>query len=697
MVLKRKILSILLDSIKSRKFPMFFSHPLLLRAWLMPALLFLVAIFYTPLSSQSKSNTLKKIYLESMYESGGVTLDQKNRVRNQISLNLYKHFKNTHTFIDDVIINGYLNQLKKQQQVGCDTDKCYKMIEDSLNPDQKISGSISYLNGKYTLTLRLIDLANSKGLLDVKEVSYGQNQMEYFVEEITKSLLDSTYKPNYKDAPPEFKEEKIDFGSIRIKSIDGIDINIFEFKSNDTKIYLILFSLKPKLEEGDKLFKEKKYKQAGEIYQSIIEVIQNSLTLDTRKSIVQYEDGIVSRRNQSFYNILQSEITSIDSEFSKSSKDTPKLLKETITKYESILNRLNRLSPDKQKEITVALNKRIEALEIKYYEIQEKKADKLYDSFSFTEAQKEYKDIYSTLQYKDGDGYRSYKIKIDKKIQATQSTGRSFVTSRVKSHCDLAEREYLLYSLEKKEFSFFKKVQAEYKIEEYLEEAESILKKTDFATQETIDSYNRLVSLINEKRDRESRLGRFFHKDDAFSVESFNQIRRDKSYFFPGWGHIYVEPGEYKSKFLYYGGWGAFWYTLYAGNKAYMNYADYSGFERTSSTYFTSLDGNSIRLIYLNDTLRQNHLEDRYKLNAQEFNTSIGIFSLFYFVSLFDALTYSETNNSLGMKDPNSIPLLKLDSGSLQLRAGANLAPTQFSPRIPTPELQYNLEYTNKF
>lgn len=665
--------------------------------WIQSTFLWLFLVFpFFGLLPQSPTLPLKKIYLESLYESNGITIDQKNRVRNQISLNLYKHFKNSHTFIDDVIINGYLNQLKKQQQIGCDTEKCYKMIEDSLNPDQKISGSLAFLNGRYTLTLRLIDLANNKGLLDVKEVSYGPRQMEYFVEELTKTLLDPTYKPKFQDAPPEFVEEKIDFGSIRIQSLDGIDIKIFEFRTNDTKSDFILASLKPRLEEGDSLFKEKKFKQSGEIYQSIIEVIQSSLTLETRKLISVYEEGIVSRRNQSFYNILQSEITAIDTAFSNSSKDTPKLLKETILKYESLLSRINRLSPDKQKEIILALNKRIEALDLKYYDIQEKKADKMYDNFSFTEAHREYRDIFSALKNKEGEGYMSYKTKIDKKIQATQSTGKSFVTSRVKAYCDLAEREYLVYSLEKNQFSFFKKIQAENKIEEYLEEAESILKKSDFASRETIDSYNRLVSLINEKRDRESRLGRFFHRDDAFSIESFNQIRIEKSYFFPGRGHMYVDPGEYKSKFLYYGGWAAFWYTLYAGNKTYINFNRYSSFERTSSFYYTDLNATTINLIYLNESLHQNHLQNRYKLSAQELNTSLGVFSLFYFVSLFDALTYSDTMGSMGSKDPNTIPLIKLDSGVIQVRAGAQLPPSQLFPRS-NPEFQYSLEYINQF
>ena len=248
---------------------------------------FLLFIFSINIFSQATKETpkIKKIYLEAIYESNGVSIDHKNKVRNQISLNLYKYFKKTHSFIDDVIINGYLNQLKKQQQIGCSTDKCYRMIEDSLNPDEKISGSISNLNGKYTLTLRLIDLSKSRGLIDVKEISYSLNQMEYFIEEITRSLLEPGYSINFKDAPPEFIEEKLDFANMRIKSQEGVDINLYEFRTKDTKSDLIIASLRSKLEEGDRLFKQKDYSGAGDTYQSILDVVQESLIPETKKQI----------------------------------------------------------------------------------------------------------------------------------------------------------------------------------------------------------------------------------------------------------------------------------------------------------------------------------------------------------------------------------------------------------------------------
>lgn len=649
----------------------------------------LAGLVFLYFSTSLVGQGIKKIYLESIYDSGGISAEEKNRVRNQISINVYKHFKKTHTLIDDVIINGYLNQLKKQQQLGCDTAKCYKMIEDSLNPDEKISGSIVFSNGKYTLTLRLIDLSGGKGMVDVKEITYSKFQMEYCIEEMTRALLDTKYRINLKDMPPEFKEEVSDFGNIRIQSIEGLDIKLYEFKANETKVDLILKSLRKKLEEGDRLFSSKKYNESGEVYQSILESIRSSLTLDTRKSIIAYEDGITARRNFSYFNSIRDEITALDDEFSKMKSNSPETIKSFLKKYELIYNKQNRLSPDKQKEILSSLGKRIESLNVKLFQFQEDRGDDHYEKFYFTEAYREYKDILLSLQNKEGDLYTPFKARIQKKISTTESTGKSFVQSRVKSYNDLAEKEFLDYNLKKNEMNFIERIQSEEKIEKYLEESERILKKSDFSSPESIESYNRLVSLINENRSKTNRIGRFYHKDDAFSSESLNQLQLEKSFFFPGYGQITFEPGEYKSKFMYYGGWASFWYVLYAGNKTTINYSRFTGFERTSTFYFSRLDTNTVNFIILQDTLRKDSLESDYKSSATEFNLALGIFASFYLVSLLDAYLSTGNPSTIGRAMPKS-PELPLGYGNLRLNATSNQS--QFAP-----EFRYGLEYSIRF
>ena len=75
---------------------------------------FLITILlsFTPLFSQSKSN--KKIYFESL-EAKGVKQDVIVKIRNQVSLTILRYFKDKYSFTDDSVVNGLLNQLKKQE------------------------------------------------------------------------------------------------------------------------------------------------------------------------------------------------------------------------------------------------------------------------------------------------------------------------------------------------------------------------------------------------------------------------------------------------------------------------------------------------------------------------------------------------------------------------------------------------------
>jgi hypothetical protein len=103
-------------------------------------------------------------------ETKRVKQDVIIKIRNQVSLSNLRYFKDKYSFTDDSVANGLLNKLKKQQKLGCDTDKCYQMIEDFLIPDEKISGVVQSEAGKYELILKLLDVSKTGGLLEQKSV-----------------------------------------------------------------------------------------------------------------------------------------------------------------------------------------------------------------------------------------------------------------------------------------------------------------------------------------------------------------------------------------------------------------------------------------------------------------------------------------------------------------------------------------------
>jgi hypothetical protein len=169
---------------------------------------------------------IKKIYLESL-ENVNVKNEIILKVRNHISLNVVNNFKNKYVFIDDSVINGLLLQLKKQQKLGCDYDKCYQMIEDNLNPDEKIVGSIRISHNQYILTLKKIEVKqNGGGITAQQEIAFYQEELEDSVEKIITNLLGNNFKFDFFDNYFKFK--------INLNLLDKL--NLSENKSNQSVI-----------------------------------------------------------------------------------------------------------------------------------------------------------------------------------------------------------------------------------------------------------------------------------------------------------------------------------------------------------------------------------------------------------------------------------------------------------------------------
>jgi hypothetical protein len=256
----------------------------------------------TSIYSQS-SKSYKKIYFETLDSSPDIRSENIIKIRNQVSLNILRYFKSKYSFIDDSVVNGLMAQLKKQQSLGCETDKCFQMIEDNLSPDEKITGTLQLNGNIYTLTLKLLDVSRSSAIVEQKEVNFTGAQLEYFVEEITKALLDSSYVINKENAPAEFIPGKLDLGSLKINSVEGVDIKIIDFKTNDSNAEAIISELKEELQNGDTNFQKRNFSKALKSYENILLTIEKSLTSDSREKIKEYTDGIEKRIENSRTNI----------------------------------------------------------------------------------------------------------------------------------------------------------------------------------------------------------------------------------------------------------------------------------------------------------------------------------------------------------------------------------------------------------
>jgi hypothetical protein len=248
------------------------------------------------------------------------------------------------------------------------------MIEDNLSPDEKITGTLQLNGNIYTLTLKLLDVSRSSAIVEQKEVNFTGAQLEYFVEEITRALLDSSYAINKENAPAEFIPGRLDLGSLKINSVEGVDIKIIDFKTNDSNAEAIISELKEELQNGDSNFQKRNYSKALKSYENILLTIEKSLTADSRLKIKEYTDGIEKRIENSRTNINADKLKEIDERFKQSSGElSQKNIEGFIKEYESL--RVTILSSNQKSVLIASINERTKKLELSLFGLLEREAD----------------------------------------------------------------------------------------------------------------------------------------------------------------------------------------------------------------------------------------------------------------------------------------------------------------------------------
>jgi hypothetical protein len=603
-----------------------------------------------PLYSESKN--IKKIYFESLDVTPGVRPEIVTKIRNQVSLNILRYFKTKYTFIDDSVVQGLMNQLKKQQSLGCDTDKCYRMIEDNLSPDEKIAGIIQVEGNRYTLTLKLLDVSKGGGVVEQKEVYFSGTQLEYFVEEITRALLDTSYAINKENAPAEFIPGKLDLGSLKINSVEGVDIKIINFKTNDSNAEAIISELKEELQNGDSNFQKRNYSRALKSYENILLTIEKSLTADSRLKIKEYTDGIEKRIENSKTNIYAEKLKEIDERFKQSSGElSQKNIEGFIKEYDTL--RTTILSSNQKSVIIASIDERTKKLELSLFGLWEREADSLYDIYQFSTAMERYESLKNKVNGSTRQSSSEIKplvAKIEKKIKVTQDTGTSYYANQIRAYCNLAERENIKINLKRVKGEDYSTTN----IKENIRKAEQIIRNNTLIDNDTLIYYNNVVRTLNKEGDR---LGALLQKQDIGkkqSIEESNDFSIDfnlsgtKPFLFPGLGHL--DKNTNSSRGTFYRNTG--FVTLGLIGLSYLNYtqksADYKSTDNLPFYLVSSSNGLITALIYSDLALKDSRTQ--YETSVNYVNGSIGLFGLLYVVSLIDYALTDDFKTSDGWK-----------------------------------------------
>ena len=156
------------------------------------------------------------------------------------------------------LLKTFRERLKLQQLTGCSTEKCEKQLNDALNADYKIEGTISNEGGKYSLTLKLFKLDDgTPSISNQVKREFNSSQVDYYVNELTRAVMDSGYSINDKNALQDIDPGKINLSNITLKEVTGSDLSVLNFKSDDTTVDDLIKFSKETLQEGDEYFKRK--------------------------------------------------------------------------------------------------------------------------------------------------------------------------------------------------------------------------------------------------------------------------------------------------------------------------------------------------------------------------------------------------------------------------------------------------------
>jgi len=424
------------------------------------------------------------------------------KLRNSITLSIIKRYKDKYQVIDDDVVKSLFIKLKIQQQTGCNTERCERMIDDALNTDFKISGNlVNDSKDRLKLNLKLIKFTNSNPYLQNQtDKIFHKSQLGYYINELVLSLLDSNYKINDTNAPSINIEDK--FSDSNIKEITISQLKAFDLKtikSLDDEITEIIDGSKIILSKGDSLFNNKNYENAILKYESILNNIYNRVSQENQKKLSTYIENIRTRIESSLNNKYKEEIESLNKELISIENLSSDELESLSNKYNLILSSYNSTQYKKNIEVQKSILDRQEKVDIKLFLKLENKGDSYYENYQFSKAILEYKSLLAKVDLSPKTKTTtSIKNRIIEKIKTTNENGSSFVRNKVISNCSLARRKNFQYGLAK-DNSIDGDIQENREIiKQSLENARSLLLSSEFVDNSLIELYNKTVNKINQ-------------------------------------------------------------------------------------------------------------------------------------------------------------------------------------------------------
>ena len=386
----------------------------------------------------------KKLYLSKINVMNGVPDVVRNSIVNRIKLNVIEKFGDKYYIVSDsdvALMNQKAAQLQKQ---GCSDEVCMKQIADAIDADEIVYGDVLKEGEKIKFQFTNINRDKNNFSMTTKsiaEIAFFESQYDHFVREATFKLIDPKYKINMN---VEIKsDDTISIKTINLGKVDGLDLSVLDFKSNDSNVSNILDFLKDELRIGDSQFTKKSYKEARESYQKVLEKIQVKLTKEKRSKIKSFEESVLDRIGSTYVMSIKEEwIEYYDNKLGQLKNANESQLIEIFKGYSDTKSEIDRIPEGFQprlQSLKKGVDERRESLWIALVGLYETKGDNLYKENRFEDAYKMYVDGMSQTDSLRDPKKKEVEQKLSKKIEITRKTGENYVKNAVRTYLDQAE------------------------------------------------------------------------------------------------------------------------------------------------------------------------------------------------------------------------------------------------------------------
>jgi len=492
--------------------------------------IFLLFLSISPLFSQEK----KKVFLANL-NIGKYDISKEKQMDAIVSESLID--------IAEVITERdaykYMLPASNKKKVPCKTDDSLcveKEIEPIIKNTQKClsikpsNPEICYLPylKKYDTNLLLLinTKTNSKDLLFQlillknsgdnfeKENLYEKNilpfQLSFYLKEAPKFL----FNPKYIVKVPKelyYSNEKIDLTGMKIESFKKLDIDIYNFMTNDPVVDAIIEEEKPILKQADSHFFKSEYSRAKNFYLGIIKAIELGLRPSVLPSVSPYIFGLKSRIGLCDINEFIYKINDTDSRFTQNEKNVViEDLQEVMKAYFSLYQQTNSfeyLDTKTREKVHSGLLKRINLLKNPLFSTWEKRAEQLFYQYKYVNTIDEYESMISILDsiFPLPNDISYYNDKYLRAIEDTKIRGKKILREYIKTRYMIAERKNInfisQYFVENEKISDIKIYQII--SENIINELIGILKDedyNDYLSNGVKRAYNRVVFQINQSR-----------------------------------------------------------------------------------------------------------------------------------------------------------------------------------------------------